>query len=621
MAPPRAPRARQRPRPETLDRPINARTYRGTWLLAGIPLLILAFSVSSLPTLPRPPGYIPSFDTASAAETAQSLAQSFPDRRPGTSGASGAADFVQQAFEREGYRVARDPFNATIAGLGSRHLVNLVAEAPGRSQDTILLVAHRDDTGGGGLVDNASGTAALLELARAYGPRAGTAQAPLHTIVFLSSDGGAYGGIGAARYAKQILDKRTVIAAIDLDAIAAAKPVRVVLASDTASSPDPTLVGTVRQALADTAPRLEVTHASTLHQLLDLAFPFTLYEQGAFTARGTPGIGLTTALDRPPDTPTGGPVLDPARLRTVGLATGRLIASIDTAGTTSTSTRTYVLAGGRRIPGWTIQLLLLAALLPALVAIVDLFARCRRRAIPLRPALRALGARCGYWLCVLLVFELLNLLGLFPYGTNRPVSLETSAAQDWPVPTLILLGLIAAAGWLVLRQRLLPRREPSLEEEVAGHTAALLGLAVLSLLVVALNRYSLLLLLPSLHAWIWLPQLRVKPRWMRIGVFVVGLGGPLWLVHSFATRLGLGFDAPWYLLELAVVHVITFPFLVVACGWLAVAAQLLTLTTGRYAPWPKANELPPGALSGQVRRLAVAGRARASAPRRRASGA
>jgi hypothetical protein len=573
-------------------------------------LLLVAFSVPALPSLPRLPGYVSGFDADAASATARTIAQRFPDRRPGTRGAVRATDYVQQQLEASGYHVTRDTFRADVAGLGRRTLVNLVAEAPGRSRDTILVIAHRDDSGaGGGLDDNASGTGALLELARGYGARAAAARTPLHTIVFLSTDGGAYGGIGARRFAEQVLGHRVILGAVALDAIGGRGPVRIVTSSDSPSSPDPTLVGTARDALAATSSRLETTQASASHQLLDLAFPFSLYEQGAFTARGTPAIALTTAGDRPPDTPTGGPPLDEAGLRGVGTAVGRLVATLDEAGPTATTTRTYVLVGARRIKGWAIQLLLLAAVLPAFVVIVDLFARCRRREISLAPALRALSLRCAYWIGALLLFELLNAGGAFPHGTARPVSLETSAAQDWPVATLVLFGLVLAGGWLVVRQRLLPHGTLAIEEDVAGHTAALLGLLVVTLLVIALNRYSLVLVLPSLHAWIWLPQLHGRPRWMRIAVFFAGLAGPLWLLHAFSTRLGLGFDTPWYLMELAVVHLVSFPFLLVGVCWVAVAAQLVALTTGRYAPVPaRRRGSPPTALRRSVGRLAHGGR-------------
>ena len=55
MASPPPRPVRRRPRRGSLERPINARSYRGTWLLVAIPLLIAAFSVKKAPTLP-PPG-------------------------------------------------------------------------------------------------------------------------------------------------------------------------------------------------------------------------------------------------------------------------------------------------------------------------------------------------------------------------------------------------------------------------------------------------------------------------------------------------------------------------------------------------------------------------------------
>jgi hypothetical protein len=92
----------------------------------------------------------------------------------------------------------------------------------------------------------------------------------------------------------------------------------------------------------------------------------------------------------------------------------------------------------------------------------------------------------------------------------------------------------------------------------------------------------------------------------------------VWLLHAFSTRLGLGFDTPWYLMELAVVHLVSFPFLLVFACWVAVAGQLIALATGRYAPLPmRRRGAPPTALRRSVGRIAHVGRS-ASASRRRA---
>ena len=65
-------------------------------------------------------------------------------------------------------------------------------------------------------------------------------------------------------------------------------------------------------------------------QLLDLAFPYTLYEQGPFVARGIPALTLTTAGERPPSGHGSPPVARAgARLAGMGRAAQNLIGSLD----------------------------------------------------------------------------------------------------------------------------------------------------------------------------------------------------------------------------------------------------------------------------------------------------
>src|SRR5947208_12246115 len=84
--------ARRRARPGSLERPINSRLYRGTWLLVGLPLLVLAFSIAKPGPLPPPtPVLPPSFDTTAATGLASELAGLYPDRSPGSLGVRDAA--------------------------------------------------------------------------------------------------------------------------------------------------------------------------------------------------------------------------------------------------------------------------------------------------------------------------------------------------------------------------------------------------------------------------------------------------------------------------------------------------------------------------------------------------
>lgn len=597
--------------------------YRGTWLLVGIPLLIAAFSVSRPQPL-RAPTLPPDFDGTAATQVARDFANQFPDRTPGSENAPDAAGWVAEKLSQYGFRTEFDRFHAKIPGRGGVELANLLAFRQGRSNDVIAIVAHRDNSGAGpGANDNASGTAALLELARTFAaPQAAPRPPdPNHTILFLSTDGGAFGGLGAARFATQSPYRNRVVAAINLDAIAGGGPPHLVFAADRPRSPSAALVRTAAARVVEQT-GTEPTRASALGQLLDLAFPFSLYEQAPFVDRGITAITLTSAGDRPPPA-FGDNRLNGARLSGIGRAGQALLGSLDEEVELAQGTSSYVYLGSRVVRGWAIVFILCAALLPCLAVIVDLFARLRRRHVPLSPALRSYRSRLGFWVFAVLLFELFSIVGIWATGAATPLAPELSPGTRWPVAGLALFSCVLGAAWFFARDRLMPRRPLGDEEALAGQIAALLALAVISLLLVAMNPYSVLFVLPSLHAWIWLPQLRRRPAALQAAVLAAGLGGPLLLVGSFAVRLDLGFDAPWYLAQLAAVGYVPFPSLLVICAWCAVAAQLAAIVSGRYAPYPSAAERPrlgPGQRLARMVLLKVQRRRTATSERDRAVG-
>jgi len=608
---------RRRARPGSVERPVNGRLYRGTWLLVGLPLLVAAFSVARPTPLPR--AFLPEFDGQATKQLAEELATEKPNRLPG---AFGPAQWFREQLQSYGLPVRSERFSAVIPGRGRVHMQNLVAEAVGRSPRTIVVMAHRDNDGRGqGANDNASGTAMLIQLARAYGAPPGFPSGqlhPNHTILFLSTDGGSFGGLGAAWFAAHSPLRHDVAAVINLDSVGGGGRIRVEIGGDTPRTPSGTLLETVAARVAAETGR-RPARPGILRQLVDLGFPFSLYEQASFIARGIGAVTLTTAGDLPPD-----PVDDTAdrlradRLGQVGRATQDLLGTLDEGLEFAQGTSSYLYLGSRLIRGWAVELVLIACLLPFLATAVDLFARCRRRRISLAPALRGYRSRLAFWAWVVGLFELFALLGAWPDGASRPPAPRSDVAQDWPAQALLGLGVLALIGWLVTRERLLPRRSVTTEEELAGHTAALLCLGALSLLVVATNPFALVFLLPSLHAWLWLPQVRGAPLGARLGVLALGLAGPALLFGSFAGRFGLGWDAPWYVAELRAVGYTPFvvmPFLAV---WLAGTGQLAALAGRRYAPYPDAADLPPrGPLRRVLRRVALAVRDR----RRGASGA
>jgi hypothetical protein len=615
-APPRT--QRRRARHGSVERPVNGRLYRGTWLLVGLPLLVAAFSVARPAALPR--SFLPEFDGQAAKRLAGELALEYPNRRPGTPGALSAANWYREQLEPYGLPVRAERFSAVIPGEGRVQLQNLVAEAVGRTPGTIVVLAHRDNDGRGqGANDNASGTAMLIQLARAYaappGVPAGSLR-PNHTILFLSTDGGASGGLGAAWFVSNSPLRHDVAAVVSLDSVGGDGRVRVEIAGDTPRTPSGTFLETVAARVANQVGR-RPARASVLQQLIDLGFPFSLHEQAPFLAHGISAVTLTTAGDTPPD-----PVTDTKeRLRAetlgeVGRSAQDLLGSLDEGLEFAHGTSSYLYLGSQLIRGWAVELVLIACLLPFFAAAVDLFARCRRRRIPLAPALRGLRSRLGFWAWVVGLFELFALLGIWTNGEARPLAPRSDVAHDWPAPALLALVVLALLGWLVARHRLIPRRAASAEEELAGHTAALLTLAALALLIVATNPFALVFLLPSLHAWLWLPQVRGGPPALRLGVLALGFAGPALLLGSFAGRYGLGWDAPWYVAELRAVGYVPFVVMPLLVIWLAGAGQLAALAVRRYGAYPDAAELPP---RGPIRRVAREAVLAARARRRRAS--
>ena len=134
---------------------------------------------------------------------------------------------------------------------------------------------------------------------------------------------------------------------------------------------------------------------------------------------------------------------------------------------------------------------------------------------------------------------------------------------------VLALVFLVGLGWLVARARLVPRGPVRRRRSSPARRPRCLRSAVVALLVVATNPFALIFLLPSLHAWLWLPQVRRHPIWTRLAVLGAGFLGPVLLLGSFAFRYGLGLDAPWYLAELIATGYVPLAAVAIAVAWLA----------------------------------------------------
>lgn len=574
-------------------------------------LLALLFSISTTGRLPRPT-LQPLFDGDAAATLAAQLSSEYPSRVPGTLGAADATRWYAQTMAASGLDAHEDSWRADLPDLGTVELHNVVTVISGRSSQAIVVVAHRDNQGAGATFgENASGTAALIEIARGFAPQETVEAAkPNRTLVLVSTDGGAYGAAGAYRFATTSPYARDALAVIVLDGIGGAGPPRLAIAGNGSRTPAPALVST---ASARVREQTGVTPAvpSVPTQLVDLGVPYAAGEQGPFLARDTAAVTLTTSEPGYPSIPSGdGSSLSRERLGQLGRATEALVDSIDASVGRAFRAPDMLFFRGRVASGWAVRLALVVAVVPFALGVLDLVVRGRRRRLRFAPAARGVRARLLFWLYAALLVWLGALTGIFPTGAALPLPPTSSSVTDWPGAALALLGVALALGWLVGRRRLVPSAAPSAEERLAGYTVALAWLGIAAVVVAIVHPYALVFVLPSLYAWLWLP---LQSRgWVRAVVYCVGLVGPILgvvvLAHELALSVGSG---ALYVVGLVTVGYVPLGTVLLAVAWLGAAGQLAALAFGRYAPYAGGAEPPPrGVVRESVATVARRERAR-----------
>src|SRR5918994_6820993 len=210
------PRTRgRRLRHGSLERPLNGRLVRVGFLVVIPACLAFLFSISTTGALQRSP-LDPLFDGDSAATFADTLRTQYPSRVPGSEGAAEAAIWYRETVASLGLQTEEDVWTGDVADLGEVELRNIVSIVPGRSAQTIVVVAHRDNAGAEEVLgENATGTALLIELARGFAAQeVGPDPLPEHTLALVSTDAGAFGGAGAARFAESELAAQAIAAVI-----------------------------------------------------------------------------------------------------------------------------------------------------------------------------------------------------------------------------------------------------------------------------------------------------------------------------------------------------------------------------------------------------------------------
>ncbi len=516
---------------------LNGRLYRVAFAPFLLALAVAAFSLGAQPRGLSSTLAPDAFQGTRAFAELKSLAARYPHRRPGSAGDDELAAHVAQTLEGlggasgGGFSVRTDRFQAQTID-GERTLADVIAQRPGSTSATpILIVAHRDAAATGSAAE-LSGTAALLELARVL-----AASATKRTIVLASTSGGSGGDAGAARLAESLhgpFDAAVVLG--DMAGVSQRRP-SVVPYSDGYGSAPLQLQRTVDDALIHQA-AYQPGSPSLFGQLAHLAFPLAVGEQGVLGREGIPAVLVQVSGERGP---APGTAVSAERLEGFGHAALSAVDALDGEANVSQEVQRGLVLQHKTIPAWVLRLLVAMLLLPVFVTLVDGLARARRRGLSVgRWTLWTFTCALPFLTCALFAYLLgwLGILGAAPAIPALTSALPFGGAFATAVVAVALTFALAWLLWGALVRRLGWGVRP--DPEVAGLALLLVAFGVAAVVWLG-NPYAALLALPALHLWLLLAAPELRPA--RLGGFaliVLALAPLAAVVFFYAHQLELG---------------------------------------------------------------------------------
>ncbi len=545
----------------------DLRLYRVALIVA---VVLAAASLLALRP-PQPVGLATqpiAFDGAVATSNLQTLVRDFPGRVAGSDADRRAGAWVGRQLAGYGLATHVDSFPATIAGR-SVSLTNVWAVSNGNARGAIVVLAPRDSPplSTQGANDNASGTAAMLELASVF---AGAAHD--HPMVFVSTDGDTSGGLGGRSFLARHRDL-PIVAVVALRRVAG-RGVRTLTLDGWSARPRlaPPWLWALARAAGRTGGEMRVPLPPVTSQLLRLAVPSGGGSQAPFVAAGLPAMELSAPgapLSAVADT------LDTVSFDTLtrsGRSAELLVDSLDGAPSPlQGSSSTVFFSRFRQLSGGVVVWILIVLTAPLAVVAVDLLARARRRRLPLRYALLRLALRATPWLVTLTLVYLAGLFTLLPGNRGGVVSPDAvvSHAPRYLRVLLILLFLALAYHYAMAIERRVARRHPADTPAVVAVTH--LALLLVAVLMLPINPFSLALVVPAALLW---PLARPGswarsrlPVWAGLAVVAVAL-------LYFGERLHLGWGVWWYFFLLLETRAIPVGAVIVSVVFVASAALL-----------------------------------------------
>jgi len=324
----------------------------------------------------------------------------------------------------------------------------------------------------------------------------------------------------------------------------------------------PTLLrNTVASALQQQT-TLSVGDESVGGQFLHLAFPLAASEQRPFADSGEPAVLISTSGSRVP-------AVDEQTSQYQDAGFGRAVlqsVSALEAGSSVPAPSSYLRWSGKLIPAWAVRMLVLALMVPVLIATIDGLARARRRGHRVARWTLWVLAWCVPFVLAVLVVLALRLVGAINVAPPGPIDGRVLTLGGRAAAVLIGLGLVIVLGtagvWWAGRRMWSGRSAAASGEAAAGSAnggsrrrhqvpddaaspgagaALMLVLCVVTLALWLENPFAAALMVVALHAWLWIvgPENRLRAPWAVL-LLIAGLVPGVLAALYYAMVLGLG---------------------------------------------------------------------------------
>ena len=577
----------------------DLRLYRLAFIPALVAFVAMMFSLEGAPGADEPVAPTGAYEGERATALAREVLRRAPVREAGTEGDAAAAEVVAERFRAiPAGSFSEQGFTTEIDG-DEVALTNVLVTLPGDPGHTIAVIASRDAPRGEGAASSAAATGVLVELAETLGV-AGRES----TYVLASTSGGV---AGAEAFVEELPDRETIDALIVVSqpGVADPSPPFALITSTSTRKGSIALRASAEAALESQAGESGAGE-SGFEQLARLAFPSGLGEQAPLIAEGLPVVRISAAGERQL-----APSEDEAEdisgetVDSFGRSVHSLVSSLDLGRQLPSSPDAYLEVSGNIVPGWTLSLLALALLLPALVAAVDACARVARRGGDLTRGAGWAAARALPFVGGLGVLYALAAVGIVP----RP-EFPFDPGQ-YPVGTRAVVSLLLVALAVGASAYLLRRLGVTGASAPGGTVAAVGALSVLALLVVWLaNPYAALLAVPTAHVWVLADGTHHPRRAAVTALAALGAAVPTAAaLGAVSGALELGGDAPWTFSLMVADGQIGFSIVLAGCflAGCLVGAAAVAIGGGGLLPAPfgrssEARPVPEETLEGSDER-------------------